>query len=116
VVHLTSPFTSLIPLGGVLLTLGILLFVLALLADMLGRHRRITEELLYLARRRVYSNRRTVHVSLPSTPEDVHLEHAENPEGALGPTLHDSWTIPVMKTIKQPAPEEPAEEPATSHR
>src|SRR5436190_21071034 len=35
----TSPFTSLIPIFGIFLTLGFLLFVLALLADMLGRHR-----------------------------------------------------------------------------
>jgi glycosyltransferase involved in cell wall biosynthesis len=52
--RVTSPFTSLIPISGIFLTLGFLLGVLALLADMLGRHRRITEELLYLARRRSY--------------------------------------------------------------
>src|SRR5207244_4365772 len=55
VVHRTSPFTSLITVSGVLFTLAFLLFALALLADMLGRHRRISEELLYLARRRIYS-------------------------------------------------------------
>ena len=57
---------------------------------MLGRHRRISEELLYLARRRIYSSRRTTKVMLPS---------AEEPHGAMGPTLHDSWTLPVMKVI-----------------
>ena len=31
---------------------------LALLADMMGRHRRISEELLYLARKRVYATQR----------------------------------------------------------
>src|SRR2546423_1601436 len=66
VVHHTSPFTSLITVSGVLFTLAFLLFALALLADMLGRHRRITEELLYLARRRIYSSRRTSKVMLPS--------------------------------------------------
>jgi glycosyltransferase involved in cell wall biosynthesis len=50
----TSPFTSLIPIAIGFLTLGFILFVLALLADMLGRHRRISEELLYLARKRTY--------------------------------------------------------------
>src|SRR5688572_4325528 len=50
----TSPFTSLIPITGIFLTLGFLLGVLALLADMMGRHRRISEELLYLARKRTY--------------------------------------------------------------
>jgi hypothetical protein len=63
---------------------------------MLGRHRRITEELLYLARRRIYSSRRTTKVMLPS---------AEEPHGTMGPTLHDSWTLPVMKEISQDAVE-----------
>ena len=84
--HKTSPFTSLITIGGVLVTLGFLLGVLALLADMLGRHRRISEELLYLARRRIYSNRRTARVSLPPLAETPH-----------GLTLHDSWSLPVMR-------------------
>src|SRR5258705_10426343 len=34
----TSPFTSLLTIGGIFLILGFLLFVFALLADMLGRH------------------------------------------------------------------------------
>src|SRR4051812_14628483 len=37
----SSPFTSLLLIGATFLILGFLLFVLALLADMLGRHRRI---------------------------------------------------------------------------
>ncbi len=90
VVHRTNPFTSLIPISGALFTLSFLLFALALLADMLGRHRRISEELLYLARRRIYSNRRASKVMLPT---------AEEPHGAMGPTLHDSWTLPVMKAV-----------------
>ena len=60
IVHKTTPFTSLIPIGGVLITLAFLMGALALLADMMGRHRRISEELLYLARQRIYSTRRTL--------------------------------------------------------
>ena len=56
--HGTSPYTSLISVAVLFTTLGFLLGVLALLADMLGRHRRITEELLYLARRRAYQQPR----------------------------------------------------------
>jgi glycosyltransferase involved in cell wall biosynthesis len=104
-VHKTSPFTSLITVSGVLLTLSFLLFALALLADMLGRHRKITEELLYLARRRIYSSRRTVRVALP----DV-----EQPHGAMGPTLHDSWALPVMRVAPERLQEEPAE-PISAH-
>jgi glycosyltransferase involved in cell wall biosynthesis len=87
--HKTSPFTSLIPISGVLITLGFLLGALALLADMMGRHRRITEELLYLARRRIYSNRRAVKASLPPVTDT--------------PTLHDSWSLPVMREAAKPA-------------
>jgi hypothetical protein len=86
--HKTSPFTSLIPISGILLVLAFLMGALALLADMLGRHRRISEELLYLARRRIYSNRRTVKASLP----------AEDAQAAT-PTLHDSWCLPVVRAV-----------------
>src|SRR5262249_45620467 len=92
-VHKTSPFTSLITVSGGLFTLSFLLFALALLADMLGRHRRITEELLYLARRRIYSTRRARVVP----PQPITTE--EEPHGAMGPTLHDSWSLRVLRTI-----------------
>jgi glycosyltransferase involved in cell wall biosynthesis len=92
--HKTSPFTSLIPIGGVLVTLGFLMGALALLADMLGRHRRITEELLYLARRRIYSNRRTVKASLPPG------ELAGGKAAASVATLHDSWCLPVVREVR----------------
>jgi hypothetical protein len=58
---------------------------------MLGRHRRISEELLYLARRRIYSNRRVSRAPV--------LPSVEDPHGAMGPTLHDSWALPVMRSI-----------------
>ena len=78
----TAPFTSLISLGGVLLTLGGLVLVLALLADMMARHRRITEELLYLARRRVYGSG---EVLLPQTrPAPRRLAAAAVVNGANG--------------------------------
>lgn len=86
----TSPFTSLIPASGALLILAFLMGALALLADMLGRHRRISEELLYLARRKIYASRRTLRVSLPPAAEEPHPP---------GPTLHDTWSIPVMKVV-----------------
>ena len=92
--YLTTPFTSLITVSGVTVTLSFLLGVLALLADMLGRHRRISEELLYLARRRIYSNKRAVRAALPAE---------ETPHTTMGPTLHDSWTLPVMRAVPPPA-------------
>ena len=56
----TYPYTSLITLGGALMTLAFVMGVMALLADMMARHRRITEELLYLARRRIYGTPRAI--------------------------------------------------------
>lgn len=50
----TTPFTSLVSISGAIVTVAFLLLVLGLLADMVGRHRRLTEELLYLARRKFY--------------------------------------------------------------
>jgi glycosyltransferase involved in cell wall biosynthesis len=92
--HKTTPFTSLIPIAGVMITLSFLLGVLALLADMMGRHRKISEEMLYLARRRVYSNKRTVRVSLPPVPEEAVAAH-----GQAGLSLHDSWSFPVIREV-----------------
>ena len=88
----TTPFTSLITVSGVLVTLAFVMGVLALLADMLGRHRRISEEMLYLQRRRIYSSRRTIRAALPAD---------EVPHNTMGPTLHDSWALPVMRSIPQ---------------
>jgi glycosyltransferase involved in cell wall biosynthesis len=100
----TTPFTSLIPISGVFITLSFVLGVLALLADMMGRHRRISEEMLYLARRRVYSSKRTVRVSLPPVPE----------ESKQGLSMHDSWSFPVIREI--PTGPEKVETPATAAR
>lgn len=93
--HKTSPFTSLITISGVLVVLSFVMGVLALLADMLARHRRISEELLYLARRRIYSTRRTVRVELPRLHETM-----EGPQ-----SLDDSWAFPRLKPEPTPEPQ-----------
>jgi glycosyltransferase involved in cell wall biosynthesis len=86
----TTPFTSFITISGVCITLSFLMGALALLADMLGRHRRITEELLYLARRRIYA-KRTVRLTLPS---------GERVSAKVGASLHDTWTnLPVIRAV-----------------
>ena len=53
----TRPFNQLITLGGVSVLLGLVVGMLALLADMLSRHRMIHEELLYLARCHYFGRR-----------------------------------------------------------
>ena len=100
IIHKTTPFTGLIPVASALVFLSFLMGVLALLADMMGRHRRISEEMLYLARRRVYSNKRAVRVSLPPVPE----------EAPVGLSLHDSWSFPVIREV--PTGPEKVETPA----
>lgn len=53
-----TPYRSLVNLSGVLLVMGFLLIVLALIADMLGRQRRIQEELLYYHKLMLYESRK----------------------------------------------------------
>ena len=85
----TDPITSLLYLGGVFVMLAFLMGVLALLADMMGRHRRISEELLYLARKKLYQNRRP--------PKPVHHVAAQTSSKL---SLHDSWTFPVLRSVE----------------
>ncbi|HQY89863.1 MAG TPA: hypothetical protein PK402_14510, partial [Tepidisphaeraceae bacterium] len=82
----TSPFTSLIVISGVMVMLSFIMGVLALLADMLGRHRKISEELLYLARKKLYANRKTARRS-------VEVSHSSRL------SLHDSWVLPVIREV-----------------
>src|SRR5438067_11988141 len=79
----TTPYTMLIPISGVLITLAFMLGVLALLADMLGRHRKITEELLYLARRKVYAGKRAPRPVMASI----------EPAKAVARLFEESWGV-----------------------
>jgi hypothetical protein len=69
----------------VLITLSFLLGVLALLADMLGRHRMISEELLYLARRKIYAGRRS------SVTRGTVLASVAGTEQAVARLFEESW-------------------------
>jgi glycosyltransferase involved in cell wall biosynthesis len=88
----TSPFTQLITISGIGLVLAFCMGILALLADMMGRHRRISEELLYLARKKLYQNRRPPK---PQMHPAVHTSHRLS--------LHDSWVLPVIKSVPESA-------------
>lgn len=92
----TAPYTSLITIGGVLVTLAFVMGVLAMLADMLGRHRKITEELLYLARKKLYANRR---------PPKMMPHHPQHP---LKLSLNDSWVLPVIRSVDDDVEAPPA--------
>lgn len=53
--RIVSPYTSLVNVTAILLILGFLLIILALMADMLSRNRKIQEETLYLMKKQVYN-------------------------------------------------------------
>jgi len=53
----TVPYQSLIVIGGVLAILGFLLIILALIADMMGRIKRIDEENLYFNKKNIFNNK-----------------------------------------------------------
>lgn len=61
----TQPYRSVVIGSAVGIILGFLLFVVALVADMLNRLRRLLEELLYLARREHYQQVATSRVPAP---------------------------------------------------
>ena len=98
----TTPYTSLITMSGVAITLAFLLGVLALLADMLGRHRKISEELLYLARRKVYAGKR------PPRPVMASIE----PARAVARLFEESWGMeandPDEAVVSAPVKSAPA--------
>jgi glycosyltransferase involved in cell wall biosynthesis len=77
----THPFSLLIPISGVFVTLSFLLGTMALLADMLGRQRRVTEELLYLARRRLYRDRARTRI-VRSKPKGAVVAELAVPDGS----------------------------------
>ncbi|MDD5039759.1 MAG: glycosyltransferase family 2 protein [Patescibacteria group bacterium] len=56
IAHRTSPFTSFVMVGGIFLILGFLQILLALIADMLGRIKRIQEENLYYNKKIFFDN------------------------------------------------------------
>ena len=96
----TSPFTSFIVVSGVMITLSFLLGVLALLADMMARHRRISEELLYLARRKIYQTKRPFHrASVSISTAHPGTRPVMMPGEKL--SLHDSWQLPVLMEVPQ---------------
>jgi glycosyltransferase involved in cell wall biosynthesis len=54
----TEPFSAILLASGAMLVAGFVLFLLALIAEMVTVHRGLSEELLYLARQRLYARRR----------------------------------------------------------
>jgi glycosyltransferase involved in cell wall biosynthesis len=71
----TSPYQSLTILGAIFLILGAFSFLIALLADMLGRMRETQETLLYLEKRRYYDVLTRQHVredAVQETPVPTH--------------------------------------------
>lgn len=53
-----SPYTSLVTFSGVLMIIGFILIILALIADMQGRQRKLLEEISYYNKLRAYETQR----------------------------------------------------------
>lgn len=53
----TSPYQSIIIFSGVMLILGFLIIVLALVVDMIGRQRKLQEEILYYNKLKIYDKK-----------------------------------------------------------
>jgi glycosyltransferase involved in cell wall biosynthesis len=101
----THPFQSLITVSGVLVTLAFVMGVLALLADMMARHRRITEELLYLARRRIYGM-----AERPGAAADNRNGIAVAVRGGNGISrVRSPRAIPARAVVRSTSPHEDAE-------
>jgi glycosyltransferase involved in cell wall biosynthesis len=71
----TSPYQSLTVLGAIFLILGAFSFLIALLADMLGRMRETQETLLYLEKRRYYDELAPQHNPLDVVRDTAVVEH-----------------------------------------
>jgi glycosyltransferase involved in cell wall biosynthesis len=81
----TKPYTSFLTGSAVGLLLGVLLVVLALIADLLGRMRRILEQILFLCKRSHYDSvqrdQRMIHL-FRSEGEALHASHTTSDERA----------------------------------
>jgi hypothetical protein len=123
----TRPFTSLIDIGAALMTLSMVTAVLALLADMMARHRRITEELLYLARRRIYGVERVS--SLPTEQEPAvttslngaahaapQLRRVRPSKPSLVSAVHRSAEDEILEPGEQPARSVPKKSASVDRR
>jgi hypothetical protein len=71
----TSPYQSLTILGAIFLILGAFSFLIALLADMLGRMRQTQETMLYLEKRRYYDDLAPQRNPLDAVADTAVLEH-----------------------------------------
>jgi glycosyltransferase involved in cell wall biosynthesis len=71
----TTPYQSLIVLGAIFLILGAFSFLIALLADMLGRMRQTQETMLYLEKRRYYDELAPQGNGLDFLQDTAVLEH-----------------------------------------
>ena len=89
----TSPFTSLVTISGVALILSFVLLTVGMIADMISRHRQITEELLYLTRRNLYQ-----------APEDQRSETQRVIASTLSNDAPRSLSPMVPEGLKVPAP------------
>ena len=109
-----SPFTAVIPASGALLVAGFVLFLLALVAEMVTVHRGLSEELLYLARQRLYARRRAAGAM--AVGKTIAADHAPWHVSSPGkqPVSHDATPPRVVISVSARSAMAATESTATS--
>ncbi len=87
------PFTAVLPASGAMVVAGFVLFLMALIAEMVSVHRGLSEELLYLARQRLYARRRAAGAMAVSKTSPNQLPWQVSAPGTQA-ALHDA-PLPV---------------------
>jgi hypothetical protein len=109
-----TPFTALIPASGAMLVAGFVLFLLALIAEMVTVHRGLSEELLYLARQRLYARKRAAGVM--ATRKSIGPDQAPwqaSPPGTQGAS-HDATAARAVASAAAAASASPRSTAATT--
>jgi glycosyltransferase involved in cell wall biosynthesis len=83
----TTPYQSFSILGAIFLILGAFSFLIALLADMLGRMRETQETLLYLEKRRYYDDLARQHARLDGEQQAPVPPHLPTPNREVSPAV-----------------------------
>jgi glycosyltransferase involved in cell wall biosynthesis len=98
-----TPFAALVPAAGAMLVAGFVLFLLALVAEMAGMHRGLSEELLYMARNRLYARRRAAAAIAVSKVSPDHAPWTSPPPGTQVASAHDGMTGSAVAAAGAPS-------------
>ena len=87
------PFNALLPAASAMLVAGFVLFLLALVAEMAGMHRGLSEELLFMARNRLYARRRAAGAMAVAKVSPDQAPWGDAPPPGTTAASHDGMTV-----------------------